>query len=213
MSHQKLQETFESWVSTAGAELCKFPLEKRELYAAWLAQTYRLVQHSTRFLTIAASNAPLNDRALHYEMIHHLKGELNHDQVALEDLASMGYQPDDFPTLLETSLLYQSQYYWLERHAVSSMMGYALLLEGLACEFGNAILEKTKGHGPKATAFVRLHAKVDVGHFAEGLKWLSQVPAAEHADMIQNLVQSSHLYMGMLEGVANGMASPRKRAA
>lgn len=209
----RLEADFRRWVKIAGDQLKEFPLENRELYAAWLAQTYRLVQHSTRFLTIGASNAPLNDRALHYEMIHHLKGELNHDQVALEDLAAMGYSPDDFPTLLETNLLYQSQYYWLDRHAVSSMMGYALLLEGLACEYGDVLLKKTAVHGQKATGFVRLHAKVDVGHFADGLQWLNQVPRAEHADMLQNLAQSSQLYVGMLKGVGSGLAAPAKRAA
>ena len=192
---------FHERVAEVGRAMRAFPLEQPAAYSAWLAQTYFLVRHTTRFLTIGASNAPLSDRALHYDMIHHLKGELHHDQVALDDLTAMGHSVSEYPELIETSLLYQTQYYWLDKHEVSSLMGYALMLEGLACEYGKTMIDKSAVHGKKATAFIRLHAQVDVGHFADGLKSLEQYPDVEHEAIIRNLDQSTRLYIGMLDAI------------
>jgi hypothetical protein len=207
-STRKLIATFEEHIDRVGKAMEQFPLEDAEMYATWLAQTYCLVRHSTRLLTIAASNAPLGKRDLHYDMIHHLKGELHHDQIALNDLKGLGYEPSQFPELVATSALYQTQYYWLEHEDVSSLMGYALLLEGLASKYGSMLLERTKGHGKKATAFLRLHCEVDLVHYADGLKSLAQYEDHEHPAIVRNLEQSCRLYLEMASEVAQGKARP-----
>lgn len=205
---QNLIQLFDKHVALVGQAMERFPLENKERYAAWLAQTYFFVRHTTRFLTIAAANAPIEERDLHYDMIHHLKGELHHDQVALNDLAAMGYKPTDFPEMIETSLLYQSQYYWLERTSVPSLIGYALLLEGLACKHGPMMLARIERHGKKATAFLRLHCEVDVAHYADGLKSLEQYKESDYPLIARNLEQTSQTYIQMLERVARGEAQP-----
>lgn len=210
---QNLINLFEEQVAKVGQVLESFPFHDKETYASWLTQTYYLVRHSTRFLTLAAAYAPLEDRDLHYDMIHHLKGELHHDQVAYNDIKALGFKPEDFPELLETSMLYQTQYYWLEHYPVSSVIGYALLLEGIARKYGPLMIDGTKEHGKKTTAFIRLHAEVDIEHYADGLKSLEKIPTEEHPWIIQNLMQSTHLYLGLLAAVQAGAARPHNKIA
>jgi pyrroloquinoline quinone (PQQ) biosynthesis protein C len=212
LSH--LKSLFDKHVDAVGRGITDFPLEDETKYAGWLAQTYYFVRHTTRFLTIAASNAPIENRDLHYDMIHHLKGELHHDEVARRDIEALGYSPSQFPETVETSMMYQSQYFWLSRARVSSIMGYALLLEGLAAKYGQVMISKVANHNTKSTKFIHLHCEVDVAHYADGLKSLEGYGEVEYGDIIKNLEQTSHMYQQMLHTVNQGLKlNPKSSAA
>lgn len=214
MKHEldDLTQVLNSYVDEISERLMALPLEQKETYACWLAQTYFIVRHSTRFLTLAASNIPIENRNLHYNMIHHLKEELNHDLVAISDLKELGYSPFDFAELTPTSLLYQTQYFWLNYRPVTSLMGYALLLEGLASKYGPAILARVSCHGKRSTAFLKLHCEVDKDHFQDGLKSLESVAPSDWPDIKKNVEQSGRLYLQLIQDIGRGVLFRPKNA-
>ena len=213
---QALEATFDEKVDEIGRYLLTFPWENKAAYTEWLAQTFFLVRNTTRFISLAAANAEMSDRELHYEMIGHLKGELNHDLVVLNDLKAFDMKPEDFTERVEIQLIRQTQYFWLDRGPAASLCGYALLLEGLASKYGPPILERLeKAHGKKNCAFMRLHCEVDVEHYAEGLKTIAHLSEQEADAVEKNLLQSALLYSLMAQGIAAraGHAKPTKIAA
>lgn len=186
--------------------------ENKETYGFWLTQQTALVRHTTRYICLAAARTPISDRPQHNEWLHHLKGELNHDLVALKDLENLGYSENSFPLLKETLLIRQSQYYWLQNHNPVSLCGYSLLLEGLACKLAPVVIKRLSTKMKKDQyAFLSLHANVDVAHFKEGLEFISH-KEGESSELIRcNLEQSAFLYKSLLSEVARGAAHPSNR--
>lgn len=210
----KLEQKFQAEVDALKPTLMEFPWENKQVYGAWLRQTVGLVRHTTRFICLAAANTPMEEREAHYEWIHHLKGELNHDLVALKDLENLKLTEASIPLMWPAEQIVQNQYYWLQNHNPSSLLGYALLLEGLACHVAPGILEKMAPHYSKSeTAFLRLHANVDQDHYAEGLEFLAKIAPDTRQLIEENLVQSARLYNDMLAEAAKWARIQNKKAA
>lgn len=211
ISVEKLTKEFEKCVAAASETLQALPVANRQVYAAWLAQTYYYVKHSTHLICLAAGNCPVDNRQTHYGIIRHLDGETNHDLIAVNDLKAMGLELQQFPELMPTRLLWQTQYYWLDRGPALVLYGYALLLEGLAVKAGPPLMAAAEAaHGKKAVAFLRVHSKEDVDHFAEGLKLMQRTTAEEREAIHQNLLQSTYLYQDFVTEIKNRYGSQTK---
>lgn len=189
--------------------------EKPEVYAYWVRQTLAMVRHTTRLICLAAAETPLDQREAHYEWIHHLKGETNHDLVAANDLKALGYGEQEIPTHWAAEQIVQNQYYFLRNESPMSLCGYSLLLEGLACHLAPPLISRLeKTYHKNQMQFLRLHALVDQDHFAEGVEFLSKVPNLPIPAITKNLEQTKVLYSAILdEGIRLGQASPLKKTA
>src|SRR4051812_48763357 len=126
ITSQDLKKAFDSAIDLAAKQIQVFPWENREAYLQWLAQTYYLVRHTTRFLCLSAARAPIDKRELHYGFVKHLGEESNHDIPLINDMKKLGAAPDQYPELPQTRLLRNNQYYWLDNGGVYSLMGYSL---------------------------------------------------------------------------------------
>lgn len=193
-------ESFDKEVQAMTSRIPDVPWENPVAYAEWLAQTYFLVRHTTRFVALAAGRTAVEDRETHYAMVHHLKEEANHDLVALRDIKALDDSIENHVEFPETRLIRNNQYYWIENGHPMALNGYALLLEGLSVKMGPAILERLKNSPNKdATAFLKLHVEVDQDHYADGLEHLVKAPEPIMRQIFANLEESSLLYIRMLE--------------
>lgn len=203
MNAHGLQKVFDQNVGELAKELEKYPWNNPDFYASWLAQTYYLVKHTTRFLGLAAGKMSMRHDLFHKQALDHIREERGHETFALNDLTTLGYNIQDLPELPQTQALYHAQYYFIEHHGPISHYGYSLLLEGLAAIRGQWLSDVVKEHyGKKTNTFLRVHAAEDVKHFSETLEMLSHVTEEEKASIVLNLEQSTPRYLMMLDGVA-----------
>jgi hypothetical protein len=184
-----------------------FPWENREAYLMWLAQTYYMVNHSTRLVALAGALAPLNQNDLHARFVDHSKEERGHQLICISDLKTFGKTVQDFPCLAPSASLYQVQYYWIQYRGSVSFFGYTLALECLSAEFGAEVNRRTlQAHGKAATKFVALHSEADLEHTEKAFEQLDKLSQSELALVEENLILSAGLYRSMLTEVKNSVA-------
>ncbi|MFN9066544.1 MAG: hypothetical protein ACK5V3_04900, partial [Bdellovibrionales bacterium] len=86
----KIQSVLELKVHEIGPLLEAYNWEDRNFYSAWLSQTYHFVKWTTRFLSLAAASAKLDEENhLHRYYIKHLPEELGHEILILNDLKTL----------------------------------------------------------------------------------------------------------------------------
>lgn len=198
-----LVKSFEAQVDALGAKFLKFPWDNASAYADWLAQTYYFVRHTTTLMCLSAAGFGADRREKHYGLLGHLKDELGHDLLLLNDLKHLDRDISEFSELPETALFWQNQFYILQHHGPASHLGYSLCLEGVAARYCSTVYRQLiKHYGEKGAEFVNVHANVDVDHYAHGAAELVHLNEKEIASVQRNLEQSALLYGLMLEKVA-----------
>lgn len=216
MDLKKLRAAFDETLAKLADPVLAFPWERPETYAFWLAQSYYLVRHTTTLITLTAAKFGPGEMERHRHSLAHLKEEIGHDDMVLHDLKALGLKAESFPELVETSVIYQSQYYWIERCSPIALAGYSVLLEGLAATVGQRIYERVEAaHGKQAGTFLKLHAQADVGHYKAGVDELRNASEQEIRYAMRNLEQGGVLYRGMLDSIVReaGVVKRVKKAA
>lgn len=195
--------------------ILNFPWEEKEAYAMWLAQTYYMVNHSTRLVALAGAYVSLEQNDLHARFVDHAKEERGHQLICVSDLKAIGYTLKDFPCLYPSASMYQVQYYWIQHRGASSFFGYTLALECLAAEFGPELYRRaTEAHGKKAAVFLKVHAEDDVGHIEKAYQQINALPASQIEAVLENLELSAGLYRSMLREIQSYLGyGSQKRAA
>jgi len=145
-------------------------------YAAWLAQTYYHICHSTRVLAAAAARFTVADDIHHLQCIAHAKEEKNHEKIVKKDLQLLGFTPQDFPEFASTKALYQTIYYQIDYLSPYSIYGYVYFLEKLSLEGGPSLMEKAKqAFGEKSIQHLKLHTADDVEHLKAYQEFVSKL--------------------------------------
>jgi thiaminase len=212
MKSAALEKEFRKYLDQIGESLLHFPWEDQDAYASWLAQTYFFVRHTTSMICLSAAKFGPQNRQEHMHAIHHLAEERGHDQLLLNDLKHLGYEIKDFSEEPVTQLFYQNQYYMIEKEGPASHLGYALLLEAAAAQFGPALHDKIcRRHGQPAGTFLEVHTKADQDHAKEGLDALLSMEPHHAQSAMKNLRQSALLYEIILGKSA--AANSRKKAS
>lgn len=172
-------------------------------YANWTAQTFYIVNHSTRLFAYAAARTPIAKNDFHNRFIKHMMEEKGHENLASTDLKALGYTLSDFPELPSTSALYQTQYYWVNEVSPYAFFGYLMALEGLAATVGKDVREAVnKSHEAKSTKFVKVHSEEDLHHIEECFEWLQKIPEGEMQFVYRNLVNSLKNYANMVNEIS-----------
>jgi hypothetical protein len=211
IKEKQLNKAFREGITRLGEKFESMPWEEPEFYAHWLAQTYYLVVHTTRFLGLCASKLGPDMDKDHQHTLEHIVLERGHDQLALSDIRAMGRKLESLPELHETASLYHSQYFWIERVGPMAHFGYSLCLEGLAAHVGMRVTERlAAAHGDKAVRFIRLHSIEDVDHFESGVASLDDIDPKNRDAVIKNLEHSCYMYSNMLDRIAEA-ALPAKK--
>lgn len=210
---KELEKTFEIAIKLTSEGLLSFPWEDKEAYCRWSAQTFYMVQHTTRFLCLTGSKFSLENQKLHQFCLNHLKEETNHELLAKRDLETLGYSLDRLPPSPETEFMIQSQYYWINQTPFAHF-GFFWVLEQLSVTCGKQMIERVrKAHGPKCTTFLDLHANEDIEHVKTIFEKVNSFPESELPALINNIRQTGFAYSQMLKTIKNQDYSTVKRAA
>jgi len=208
------EETLNIELEKTSKHILNFPFEDKWLYALWLAQTYNMVNYSSRLVALAGGLSSLKNEQLHTTFVNHSHEERGHQFLCLKDLKAIGFDHNELPVTSQSSSLYQTQYYWITQVCPASFMGYVLALEALACHFGKDIFLKVKdSHGPKAAHFLRVHAEDDIEHVKSGLKVVNSFNEFELASATKNLENSSNTYRYMLTNIKSIKTNKKNIAA
>lgn len=196
-----IETTFQTVIQNIGYEVKNFSWEDREAYCHWLAQTYYMVEHTTRFLCFTASQFEIEYKEFHQFCLHHLKEEAGHEMLAKKDLEILGHSLKNLPATFETQFMIQSQYYWIQKTPFAHF-GFFWVLEKLSVEYGaDAIRRVHKAHGNRCTAFLKLHAEEDVGHVQEIFDRVKKFPDAQLPSLEKNIAQTGWAYCQMLRSL------------
>lgn len=198
---KELDETFQAVIKSISGGLLSFPWEDKEAYCRWLAQTFYMVQHTTRFLCLTGSKFSIENQKLHQFCLNHLKEEANHELLAKYDLEVLDYSLDRLPPSLETEFMIQNQYYWINQTPFAHF-GFFWVLEQLSVTCGEKIAKLVrKAHGPKCTTFLDLHAREDIKHVKTIFERVRSFPEDELPALINNIRQTGHAYNEMLKTI------------
>jgi len=199
---KQFQQIYNQTMEQTCQSLEEFPWEDMSCYTGWLAQSYYFVRHSTRLLALAAGSAPLESDHFHQRFIAHLREELGHEKLLLQDLSSLEQKIQDWPELLETTLFYEQQYFLVQKHGPGALMGWIIFLEGMASEFGPRVVERTRNLSKASTRFLRLHSEEDVDHIQSAFSIIAQCELDQNPVFLYNFKSSQHFYLGMLRKIS-----------
>jgi thiaminase len=189
------------------------PWDNFDFYSNYMAQTYFYSSHITRAIALAASKCSLDEEFLHVKLIKGLNEEKGHQFMALRDVEALGCDISKYSEFVETSAYYQTLNYKIATEGPFALLGYALVLEGLAADGFQkpaALICKTYKH--EATHFVRAHCQLDLDHFDEGLEFLEKLTPAQLQIVEKNMPSSAQIYINMLNSVMTHVSAVRKAA-
>jgi len=197
----QLTQEFNLSVEQIIQQMKAFPWENQAAYSGWCAQTFYMVQHTTRYLCATASRFTVLEQPFHDFCLNHLREETGHELLAKYDLESFDKTLKDFPPTPETELMIQSQYYWIQKTPYSHF-GFFWVLEKLSVEYGPEIINRVKKtHGPDCLQFLNLHVQEDVGHVSEIEHKVDKIPTEHLPALIKNIQQTGNLYSEMLRSL------------
>jgi hypothetical protein len=184
-------EEIEKCIKILEEDLERLPLDNKEIYADFLAQSYYQTSHTPRLEALAISRCSANSNFFPL-FLEGFQGEIGHESLALQDLKSLGYSIESFPELPATSSFYHSLYYFMNYESSLSILGYKLPLEGSACQDSQKLLyEKMLDlYGESSTSFLKVHDSEDVSHYKQGLEMLQM---CESKDLIAICKACQHL--------------------
>ncbi|MFM6927783.1 MAG: iron-containing redox enzyme family protein [Bdellovibrio sp.] len=194
---------FEETMKEIKVQAEAFPWEDEVAYSQWLGQTYHFVIHSTRLLALASARTPMSQYQFHNRFIDHAKEERGHEKMLINDLKALGRDLSQIPEFACTSALYKTQYYYIEHCSTDTFMGWVIMLEAFASNFGPGILKRvTKAHGKDASVFWKVHAEEDQDHIQKAFKQVSQLPDSHQAETILNFQHTANHYLNILKECA-----------
>lgn len=176
--------------------MTSLPWDNKEYYSNWLAQTYYYVSHSTRIMHIAAGST--NSEVYHRRLLDHIQEEVGHENLALNDLKSLGKKISEYKELASTKAFYELQYLRSFKNAYS-FLGYAMALELLAAYSLPLIKEKLiNTFGSNAINFIKVHSEEDLYHIESGFKQIEGLPNNVLESVLENFQLSLELYLNVL---------------
>lgn len=139
------------------------------IYAAYLRETYYLVQQTPYFLSAAAGHTSegwLQDWFLNLAI-----EERHHDRLCVQDLRRLGYDTDSYLSGLPRfgTWTMVAQNHWLVRMKdPAALVGFAAATEGLGATLGPKAAEAMTRYPFARTAlnFLKVHAEEDQEHIA-----------------------------------------------
>jgi len=183
-----------------------YPWESREAYGAWMAQHYWTVEATMRMLELAAGHSRTEEEHAHW--FGHLRGEINHHKLFLHDAKRVGVDIlKTEPLPLVTAMVFSVQGGIMLRGS-HWLLGQALVLEGMAVNFGAELADRLKVHGK--SAFLETHVEDDLGddgHYEAGIRYMLALPPEKQDEAAQAIKVTGYLYAGLIGDLKSGSGS------
>jgi hypothetical protein len=196
---------------SAGKRMFQHP-QIRELYPEYLFMSHCIIRASVPLMEAARDAARDRDGDRVASLVadyleSHIEEERGHDQWLLEDLASLGVDPDEVarrPPSPTVAWLVGSQYYWIRHYHPVALLGYITLLEGyppVASEIAD--LQRRTEYGPEAFRTLTFHGELDPHHGAELDEVLDSLPLtdAQRTSLGLSAIASVHQMTNAVEEV------------
>lgn len=157
----------------------------QEHYIAYLRETYHMVRHTSRMLSLAAARCEDERRGLRDWLIEQTSKENGHDLYCMRDLETLGI---DVPAVLSAPPLSGAwglicQNYFMATYGDPiGILGVASITEGLGASIAGGmekILTTKYGYEPTTTTFLRSHSGFDVKHLEETEKAINDFVRSE----------------------------------
>ncbi|MFC6924314.1 iron-containing redox enzyme family protein [Microbulbifer taiwanensis] len=178
--------------------LSGLPWESSNFYEAWLAQTYYYTSHSTRLLEFCGFYTKDKGAAERYR--EHREEEHGHERIALSDLKRLGGDIALHGEHLSTRKFYWQQYEIIRHQGDRPFLGYVLMLELLARDYGPGIFEEVSAaHGDRCANFLKIHIEEDIDHVESAAQLLQSFSAEEQAAVVDNFNWSLDCYRAILK--------------
>lgn len=174
-----------------------YPFEKKQAYGYFLNQQYFLIRYSSRLLALAASQIETSNPKEFLWWTSHLKEEIGHDQLILNDMVTINYKFNETvePVIRGLSLaLFQD----VQSYGYDTLLGYALMLEGLSTKRCSLLAERIKKTYGGGFTYLKVHAISDDKHFPQGMERIATFSAHRQQLILDNLHMSACLYRHFL---------------
>lgn len=184
-------------------------------YAEILRQFHHYTKENPGLQALAATRLRGDDRKLVRKMFLHATAEVGHDQLALQDLATLGFEVRSVPyqnPLPSTMQLIAFPYYQIHNRNPIGYLGCILFLERLPVKAGGAYIAQLERAGvPQAAmTFIADHASIDVQHNKLMVEYLdSLIRSPEDAASVRYCLEAmSFYYANMLWGAIQQVEVP-----
>jgi hypothetical protein len=180
----------------------KFDWSNKTAYSDMMAQVFYYVDHATSVLAYSAAKTTPEQKQLHQAFLHGIDEEGGHEDLAKNDIESLGYKLDQFPERIETSLYYQSLYYHIFKYGPDALIGYFSVLEGLAAvglkKFWPTL---TKIYKTESLTFLDEHIIKDQEHYFEGLERIAMMPESNQIQICKIGEFSARVFRPIVDAV------------
>lgn len=150
-------------------------------YVAYLTETYHLVRHTPRMLSLGGARLSDDRRELRNWFFEQVDEENGHDLFCIKDLEHMGLNSQEIlsglPGKGAWGLITQNYFMATYGNPVG-ILGVATATEGLGSDFGTSFADLLTSHyGLKsnATTFLRSHGGFDARHLDDAVKALELI--------------------------------------
>ncbi|MFD0548834.1 TenA family transcriptional regulator [Streptomyces rectiviolaceus] len=182
---------------------------KPEHYVSYLRETYHMVRHTSRMLSLAGARLEDDYRKLRDWFFEQVQEENNHDLFCIKDLRALGEDPDAVlavPPKPGSWGLVSQNYYMATYGSPLGILGVASLTEGLGAELGGAmaeILKDTYGLKSNQVTFIHSHAGFDAKHIEEVKDAVDNllIKESDLDEVIQGRRMTIHYYSQMFKDV------------
>ncbi|HEX2929105.1 MAG TPA: iron-containing redox enzyme family protein [Candidatus Binatia bacterium] len=174
-------------------------------YLAYLRETYHLVKHTPKYLTIAADRLAAKDERLSAYFRNFSLEETGHELLCIRDIHALGEDVDNIlsgdPGPGTWGIVTQC-YFWATEGNPVALLGDAFATEELGVASGldvARLLQANYGIPRQATNFLRVHGSEDKGHLeaaARTIEWYARDPDLYAA--IVHATRMTYRYYGQL---------------
>ncbi|MEV5753112.1 iron-containing redox enzyme family protein [Actinoallomurus sp. NPDC052308] len=146
---------------------------KREHYIGYLRETYHMVRHTSRMLSLAGARLGDDYRGLRDWFFEQAREENNHDLFCVKDLKNLGEDVDrvlSVPPMPGSWALVAQNYYMATYGSPLGILGVASLTEGLGAGLGKVVADTLKqqyGLERGQVTFIKSHAGLDARHIED----------------------------------------------
>ncbi|UNZ15749.1 iron-containing redox enzyme family protein [Streptomyces sp. 891-h] len=146
---------------------------KQEHYVAYLRETYHMVRHTSRMLSLAGARLGDDYRKLRDWFFEQVREENNHDLFCIRDLENLGEDAEQVlavPPKRGSWGLVSQNYYMATYGSPLGILGVASLTEGLGADLGKSmaeILRDTYHLEKNQVTFIKSHAGFDARHIED----------------------------------------------
>lgn len=184
-------------------------------YKSFLREIYFYTREDPQLQAFATAWFRGEDRSVVRMFLKHAISEIGHDQLALNDLATLGGDVADIPSQfpLPTTVALTSFPYWsIQFLSPVSYLGYLYFLEALPTTSGGALMQSLRQSGvpENAMTFIQDHTTIDVAHIKLMDSYVEKLIRTERdfVDVSYAMTTTAKLYELMIEGAMQAADHP-----